>query len=62
MYIREGQIWQGFVEPSGELKCVTVLEAKTNSEEACTIIGFTDEKEIYFMQQRIFENKFEYKA
>ena len=62
MYVREGQIWAGFVGPFKEYKCVTVLEVKVTPESTCGIIGYTDDEEIYFLPDYIFENKFEYKA
>ena len=62
MHIKEGQIWQGFVEPSSELKCVTVLEVKVTPECTTAIIGYTDDEEIYFLADYLFKNKFEYKV
>ena len=62
MLIKEGQIWQGFIEPFSTLKCIEVLEVKTDSD-GFSIIGFTDnEYDIYFMPDYLFEKKFEFKV
>jgi hypothetical protein len=66
MIIEQGQIWQGFIT-FDELSIVTVLEVKVEPDLVFPqvinrVIGFTDDRDIYFWNESRFLRRFEYKG